>query len=975
MKRNYVIPALCLCIIAGAAQANAETIAEVKEINASGVPVKLGQIVDVSGIVTVANGTFSDRDLDIHIQDGTGGLYIYLRNGVYIDAGPGDSVVVTGLVDQEGRTPRRNHTKLSLLSGDGIQVIGAASAPAPMLVTAADLAETAEPPLEQYEGRLVRVEGLSINPEDWPTAPGGDKWITAADATGSLQIRLDKDTDIPGSELPSDPFIIIGVIIQDSSNPLTGYHVWPRSRYGDFLDMGNGSGLASVDPEVVETDEEEFDLAVTVTGNGLDTITAFEISLPLVDGWGWEASQENVSLSGPGLEGYSLVEITASGVIVRGAEILDEASYGMVTFEGMTPPAGVVNSTVDISTSVDGETFDAIALDPVIGSLLPLADVVVNEVYPDDGTTSLSNAFIELRNRSDWTAYLEGFTLSDLTSAAHCSPVARLTFGASDSLSPGGYMVIAESQAGFEERFGSSPDIAAGISPLGRIGGDGTTVGGVDAYEVIALWRGAVSGQMIDHCEYKSPLIVLEDICTGVGGDNDAFPIVPPVGYALARDEEAGDDEGGSDVDFAMSSEPTPGEENVAEDSAPPEIEEIVMFSQDVVEVRFNEPCDSAALADPEVYIMNGEEPVAVYVALTWQKVALLFDGFESGVPATLSVTEMEDMEGNTAENLIYEFTTSGSPTTRLCEVQEYDEKGFSTLRGEVVSVIGFITVPQGVFQSQYNSIYIQGLDGCGVNVFSYDPPSPNPGAGYLVKVTGDVEEYVSGTAGATTELYMGSPNAEVLLSAYYPAPEAVVMKTGEIGDESNEGKLIATEGAIVSANEFGFYVNDGSGGVQVYQNYTDIDYSQFQVGMYVRVQGVILQYDRTIPFLGGYELVPRWDSDIIIIEDAYPVEAVLDVEPRVFCPSCGEDGFAVRFTTPQAAEVTLRIFDGKGRLVKTLFSGLSVGESEKVWDGLQPGGEPVEPGLYVCFLDSVEEGTGRRTTDSAPIVVGVQLK
>ncbi|MGD9401630.1 MAG: lamin tail domain-containing protein [bacterium] len=974
MKRSHIIVALCFCLVAAAAQVYGDTIAEVKEINASGLPVKLGQIVDVSGTVTVANGTFNDRDLDIHIQDETGGIYVSLRNGVYIDARLGDSVVVTGLVDQEGRTPRRNHTKLSLLSADGIQVVGEAAFPVPIVVTAAELAQPAQPPLEQYEGRLVRVEGLSINPEDWPTAPGGDKWITATDATGSLQIRLDKDTDIPGSEAPSDPFIIIGVIIQDSSNPLTGYHVWPRSRYADFLDMGNGSGLASVDPDVVETDVEEFDLDVTLKGNGVDTITAFEIGLPLDDGWGWELYQDNLSLSGPGLEGVTWVEITDSGVIVRGAEILDEASYGTVTFEGMTPPARVVNSTVEISTSVDGETFDTISSNPVIGSLLPLADVVVNEVYPDDGTTSSSSAFIELKNRSGWTAHLEGFTLSDLKTAAHCSPVARLTFGASDSISPGGYLVIAESEAGFEERFGSPPDIGAGISPLGRVGGDGASVAGVDAYEVVALWRGAVSGQMVDHCEYKSPLIVLKDICIGVGGDNDAFPIVPPVGYSLARDEEA-DDVGASDIDFIMSSEPTPGEENVPEDSAPPEIEEVVMFSLDVVEVRFNEPCDSVALADPSAYYMNGEEPVAVYVALTLQKVALLFEGFESGIPATLTVTEMVDIAGNTAENLMFEFTTSGSPATRICQVQEFDEKGFSPMRGDIVSVIGFITVPQGVFQSQYNSIYIQGLDGCGVNVFSYDPPSPNPGAGYLVKVTGEVEEYVSGTAGATTELYMGSPNAEVLLSGFYPVPDAVVMKTGEIGHESNEGKLIATEGAIVSANDFGFYVNDGSGGIQVYQNYTDIDYSQFRVGMYVKVQGVILQYDRTIPFLDGYELVPRRDSDIIVVEEAYPGEALLDVEPRVFCPSCGEYGFTVRFSAPQAAQVTLRIFDGKGRLVKTLFSGLSVGEGEKVWDGLQPGGEPVEPGLYICFLDSVEEGTGRRTTDSAPIVVGVQLK
>jgi hypothetical protein len=307
--------------------------------------------------------------------------------------------------------------------------------------------------------------------------------------------------------------------------------------------------------------------------------------------------------------------------------------------------------------------------------------------------------------------------------------------------------------------------------------------------------------------------------------------------------------------------------------------------------------------------------------------------------------------------------------------VQEYDERGYSPLLGQTVRVIGFITVPQGTFQPSYNSIYIQGLDGCGVNVFSYDPPSPNPGLGDLVRVTGEVQEYVSGSAGATTELYMASPSSEVLLSAFYPEVEPVVMKTGEIGIEDNEGKLIATEGAIISASDYGFYVNDGSGGMQIYQNYTDIDYTQFHVGMYVRVQGVILQYDRTLPFLDGYELVPRWDSDIVIVDDAYPGAAVLEVEPRVFCPSCGEEGFLVRFATPSAAQTTLRIFDGKGRLVATLFSGMSVGVSEKVWDGRQATGEPVPPGLYICFLDSIEAGTGRKTTDSAPIVVGVELR
>jgi hypothetical protein len=971
MRLSICVLALSLCLVIPAARTSAETIAEIKEIDQNGLPVMIGQIVTVSGIATVANGTFSTKDLDIHIQDGTAGIYVSLRNGAFLEAGLGDSVTVTAIVDQEGRTPRRNHGKLSLQSAGGLVVGGNTAPPEPLVVTAAELAVQSVPPLEAYEGRLVRVEGLSIDPADWPSA-GTEKFITATDGTGELQIRLDKDTDIPGSEPPANPFIAVGIIIQDSSNPLAGYHLWPRTRYEDLLHMGNGSGLAAVDPGVVETDDGEFDLDVTLEGNGLDTIISCEIDLPLADGWGWEASSGNVTLSGPGLEGATF-EVTSAGVVVSSASIADGETYGVVTFKKVTPPDVIAASEVEIRTSVDGETFAPIALYPVIEALLPLPDVVINEVFPNDVSIGPSSAFVEIKNRSAWTAYLEGFTLSDLRRAGFCDPAARVTFGAADTIPAGGYLVVAESEVGYRIRFGADPDVVADISLLGRFDGDGATVGGADAYEAVVLWRGAVSGELIDHCEYKSPLLADLDICDGLGGDDDAFPIVPPVSYALARDEDA-DDTGASDRDFVMSSEPTPGAENVADDIAPPEIFEVLAYSQDVIEVHFNEPCDSVALADLSVYDVNGETPLEVYVGLSLQKVVLLFEGFDLGVAATLTVREMRDISDNTGENLTFDFTTSLVYATSICEVQEFDEKGYSPLMGEVVTVIGFITVPEGTFQPQYNSIYIQGLDGCGVNVFSYDPPSPNPGLGDLVKVTGEVEEYVSGTAGATTELYMASPEREVLLSSFYPEPEAAVLKSGEIGHESNEGKLIATEGAIISANDFGFYVNDGSGGIQVYQNYTDIDYTQFHVGMYVKVQGVILQYDRTLPFLDGYELVPRWDSDIEVIDDAYPDNAALEVEPRVFCPSCGEEGFPIKFATPSTAQVSLRIFDGKGRLVATLFSGTSVGAGEKVWDGLQPSGEPVPPGLYVCFLDSIEAVTGRKTTDSAPIVVGVEL-
>ena len=867
MKPYLYILALCMCLAAAGAEAAPIPIEEAKEINASGRPVKYKQTVSVSGAVTVENGTFSTQNLDIHIQDETAGLFVFLAGGAWARLDLGDSVIVTGTLDVEGRSPRRNHTKLIVQSIDDIEIVGEAEVPAPVTVTAAELAVPSEPPLEVYEGLLVRVEGLTIDPADWPTVPGTEKYVTATDATGQLQIRLDRDTDLPGSDPPSSPFIAIGVIMQDSTNPFRGYNLWPRSRFGDLLETGNGSGLAALEPRSVEIDDGRFDLAITLEGNGVDTIVAFEISLPFADGWSWDGGSREVSLTGPGLE-EAAFEMTATGVKVTGAAIQGGSSYGVVTFRRILPPSEAKESEVEISTSVDGEIFEPIALYPVIYALLPIPDVVVNEVFPDDGSTEESNAFIELKNRGGTAASLEGLTLSDLTKESYCAPAARISFGASDGIPAGGYLVVAESQAGFSERFGMEPDFTAGISPLGRLGGDGATADGVEAYEVIAFWRGVAGGDIVDYCEYKSALLVEKDICSGLGGNDDAFPLVPPAAYALVRDEDAGD-AGSSVLDFVMSSEPTPGARNIAEDNAPPYVLKVAPYSQDVIEVHFNEPCDSASLAGVSAYEVNGRKPLAAYASLSLQKVALLFEDFEADTEVTLTVREMRDLAGNVAENLLYDFTTSLLGTTDICTVQEYDYKGYSPMLGEIVTVIGFITVPQGTFQPQYNSIYIQGLDGCGVNVFSYDPPSPNPGLGDLVRVTGEVEEYVSGTAGATTELYMAGPSAEVLLSSFYPDLEPFVLKTGEIGIEDNEGKLIATEGAIVSANEFGFYVNDGSGGIQVYQNYTDMDYTKFHVGMYVKLRGLILQYDRTLPFLAGYELVPRWLSDIEVLDDA----------------------------------------------------------------------------------------------------------
>ena len=97
---------------------------------------------------------------------------------------------------------------------------------------------------------------------------------------------------------------------------------------------------------------------------------------------------------------------------------------------------------------------------------------------------------------------------------------------------------------------------------------------------------------------------------------------------------------------------------------------------------------------------------------------------------------------------------------TTICEVQEYDDMGFSPLAGQIVTVRGKLTFPPGLLVAQYTSIYLES-DDCGLNVFVPVDWTTLPYAfalGDSFQITGEVEEYISDTtgAGAVTEIVVG---------------------------------------------------------------------------------------------------------------------------------------------------------------------------------------------------------------------------
>ncbi len=119
--------------------AGARPIADVRRLPA-------GSLATVRGVVTVPTGAFSDGQ-SAAVQDATGGLYLYHRDGLAQTLAIGDEVCAMGRLAEY-------HGLLELLpiSAGHVTRLGHAAVPAPQKISAAALGEATE-------GRLVSIAG------------------------------------------------------------------------------------------------------------------------------------------------------------------------------------------------------------------------------------------------------------------------------------------------------------------------------------------------------------------------------------------------------------------------------------------------------------------------------------------------------------------------------------------------------------------------------------------------------------------------------------------------------------------------------------------------------------------------------------------------------------------------------------------------------------------------------------------------
>jgi len=211
-----------------------------------------GPTVTVRGIVTNGGELGSTVSVIRYIQDGTAGIGVYSNGGASAallnPLVPGDSIEVTGGLKMfRGLLEVDPVTSVTVLAGNR-------PLPAPVVFTAANAASAFA---EQYEGQLVRINGLTsltTNPSSCATAgsPVTAFSVTSYRLNGTCPLityvpaNSNGPDGLIGKPSPTGTFDAIGIMSQYSSSATstTGGYQFLSRKYADFV-QGNTPNLTS----------------------------------------------------------------------------------------------------------------------------------------------------------------------------------------------------------------------------------------------------------------------------------------------------------------------------------------------------------------------------------------------------------------------------------------------------------------------------------------------------------------------------------------------------------------------------------------------------------------------------------------------------------------------------------------------------------------------------------------------------------
>jgi DNA/RNA endonuclease YhcR with UshA esterase domain len=342
----------------------------------------------------------------------------------------------------------------------------------------------------------------------------------------------------------------------------------------------------------------------------------------------------------------------------------------------------------------------------------------------------------------------------------------------------------------------------------------------------------------------------------------------------------------------------------------------------------------------------------------------------------------------DTTDQVRFSFTTLLNPT-RIADVQRPGSDGFTpVLVGQTVTVEGVVTGPANIISSSTSSAassYIQDASG-GVNL--YGGSKSDFDLGRRVVATGVVTEY-----NGVTEVAVSSAADISVWDLADSLPRPKTMIYNQFPTESIEGLLIDFEGIVnappaYAGGGYNLEVRNGDAVVALrYGETSGFDNSVLTSGVKVYVTGIVSQYDKEPPYSTGYQIVPRfpepyvyggrsYPADIELITDLTPPSespVIAGVTPNPFSPDWGEVAW-LELNAPATDRLTLRIYDLKGRLVKTCLNNAPGGHQTYPWDGKDNIGRRANIGIYIAHLRSVSPQGG--SVDRTKLVVlGTPLK
>ncbi len=207
------------------------TIAELCTNDPDGVPLRMGEWIEIEGCATTRTGFYDPSLGNFYLDDGTGGVQVREEPPLVTGIERGDEVVAAGFVTQLlGET---------ILGDAVVQVIGAGTGCPPAIpATTGGIAAAGE----ALEGRVVQIEGADRVGGQWPVG-GVEGQVVIDDGTGPIALYIPAGVVVPPEAASLEDFIFTALVTQlDFSPPyLSDYQLTLR----DGADLFPPSGVAA----------------------------------------------------------------------------------------------------------------------------------------------------------------------------------------------------------------------------------------------------------------------------------------------------------------------------------------------------------------------------------------------------------------------------------------------------------------------------------------------------------------------------------------------------------------------------------------------------------------------------------------------------------------------------------------------------------------------------------------------------------